>query len=98
MAQMEFELVYDDVAIRHVCYFVTGTAPGNIFQVLLSGTNAFNRAINLTSRVFASGPEDRGSIPGRMIPKTLKMAPDAALLNTQHYKIRIKDKVEQSKE
>ena len=51
------------------------------------------------SRVFANGPEDRGSIPCRVMPKTfLKMALDASLLNTQHYKVRIKYKVEQSKE
>ena len=53
------------------------------------------RVINLMSRVFANGPEGQGSIPGRDIPKTQKMALDAALFNTQHYKVRIKDKVEQ---
>ena len=50
------------------------------------------------SRVFANGPGDRGSILGRVIPKTQKMVLDAALLNTQHYKLSIKGKVEQSKE
>ena len=35
---------------------------------------------------------------GRVIPKTQKMVLDAALLNTQHYKVRIKGKVEQSRE
>ena len=49
-------------------------------------------------RVFAYGPGDPGSIPGRVIPKTLKMVFDAALLNTQCYKVRIKGKVEQSRE
>ena len=48
--------------------------------------------------VFASGPGDLGSIPGRVIPKTQKMVLDASLLNTQHYKVRIKGKVEQSRE
>ena len=48
--------------------------------------------------VFANGPEDRGSIPGRVIPKTQKMVLDAALLNTQHYKVRIKGKVDQFRE
>ena len=52
----------------------------------------------LMSRVFANGSGDRGSILGRVIPKTQKMVPDAALLNTQHYKIRIKSKVEQTRE
>ena len=50
------------------------------------------------SRVFANGPKDQGSIPGRVIPKTQKMVLDASLLNTQHYQVRIKDKVEQSRE
>ena len=34
----------------------------------------------------------------RVIPKTQKMVLDAALLNTQHYKVRIKSKVQQSRE
>ena len=50
------------------------------------------------SRMFANGPGDWGSIPGRVIPKTQKIVLDATLLNTQHYKVRIKGKVEQSKE
>ena len=54
--------------------------------------------IGLAVRVFANGPEDLGSIPGRVIPKTQKMVLDASLLNTQHYKVRIKGKVEQSRE
>ena len=56
------------------------------------------RAIGLMTRAFAIGPGDRGSIPGRVIPKTQKMVLDADLLNTQHYKVRIKSKVEQSRE
>ena len=56
------------------------------------------RAIRKMIRVFANGPGDRSSIPGRVTPKTKKMVVDAALLNTQHYKVWIKDKVEQSKE
>ena len=50
------------------------------------------------SRAFAKGPGDQGSILGRVIPKTFKMALDATLLNTQHYKVRIKGKKEQSRE
>ena len=56
------------------------------------------RIIGLMSRVFANGPEDWGSIPGRAIPKTQKIVLDVALLNTQHYKVRIKGIVEQSRE
>ena len=49
-------------------------------------------------RVFANGPGELGSITGRVIPKTLKMVLDATLHNTQHYKVTIKGKVEQSRE
>ena len=49
-------------------------------------------------RVFVNGPGDLGLIPGRVIPKTLKMVLDASLLNTQHYNVRIKGKVEKSRE
>ena len=48
--------------------------------------------------VFAHGPGDLGSIPGRVMPKTQKMVLDASLLNTQHYKVGMKDKVKQSRE
>ena len=41
--------------------------------------------VGLMSRVFANGPGDRDSIPGRVIPKTRKMVLDATLLNTQYY-------------
>ena len=50
------------------------------------------------SRMFVQGLDDRGSILGRVIPKTQKMVLYAALLNAQHYKVMIKDKVEQSRE
>ncbi len=54
--------------------------------------------ISLAVRVFTNGPGDRGSIPARVIPKTQKLVLDASLLNTQHYKVWIKGKVEQSRE
>ena len=56
------------------------------------------RLIVQVDRVFANGPGDLGSIPDRVIPKTLKMLLDTSLLNTQQYKVRIKGKVEQSRE
>ena len=49
-------------------------------------------------RVFANRPGDVGSIPGQVIPKTQKMVLDASLFNTQHYKVQINRKVEQSRE
>ena len=57
-----------------------------------------NWAIGLTNRVFANCLGDWGSIPGWVIPKTQKMVFDDSLFNTQHYKIRIKGKVEQPRE
>ena len=50
------------------------------------------------SRVLASGPGDRGLIPGRVIPKTQKMLLDAVILNNQYYSVRIKGNLEQSRE
>ena len=46
------------------------------------------------SRVFANGPRDWGSL----CAKDSKMVLDAALLNTLQFKVRIKGKVEQSRE
>ena len=60
--------------------------------------HAFVPDIGLVVRMFTNGQGDLGSIPGRVIPKTQKMVLDASLLNTQHYKVQIKGKVEQSRE
>ena len=49
-------------------------------------------------RVFANGPVDMGSIPGRVLLKTQKTVLDVVLFNTQYYKVWIKGKVEQSRE
>ena len=46
--------------------------------------------------MFVNDLGDLGSIPGCIIPKTLKIVLDTSLLNTQKYKVRIKGKVEQS--
>ena len=54
--------------------------------------------IGIMVRVFANGLRYLGSIPGHVIPKTQKMVLDTPLLNTQHYKVRIKGKVGQSRE
>ena len=67
-------------------------------SLLIASLLFFIPDIGLGVRVFANGPGDLGSIPGRVIPKTQKMVLDASLLNTQHYKVRIKGKVEQSRE
>ena len=56
-------------------------------------TNCLNWSNVLVGRVFADGLGDWSWD----IPKTQKMVLDASLLNTQHYKVRIKGKVEKSK-
>ena len=40
------------------------------------------KLIVLVGRVFAYGPGDMGSIPGCVIPKTLKMVLNTSLFNT----------------
>ena len=57
-----------------------------------------NRLIGLVGRVFINDSGDLGSIPGQVIPKTLKMVLVISLLNTQQYKVRIEGKVEQFRE
>ena len=49
-------------------------------------------------RMLANGPKNLGSLPGRVIPMTLKIVLDNSLLNTPEHKVRIKGKVEQSRE
>ena len=45
--------------------------------------------IGFVGKVFANGPGDWGLIPGRVIPKTLKVVLDTSLLNTRQYKVHI---------
>ena len=54
--------------------------------------------MNPVGRVFANGPGNLGSIPVRIIPKTLKMVLDTSFPNTPQYKVHFKGKVEQSRE
>ena len=53
--------------------------------------------IDLIIRVFASGPGNKGSFSGRIIPKIQKMGLDISLLKT-HHKVRFEGKVELSRE
>ena len=57
-------------------------SPGPFANTLL-----INQAVGLMSWGLANGPGNRSSIPSRVL--------DASLLNTQHYKVHIKGKVEQ---
>ena len=52
----------------------------------------------MIARVFANGPGDLGSILRLSHAKVFKILLDPSLLNTQHYEVRIKGKVEQSRE
>ena len=54
--------------------------------------------MGLVGRVFANCLGNLGSIPCRVITKTLKMVLDTSLVSTQQYKVCIKGKVEQSRE
>ena len=48
--------------------------------------------------MFSDGAGDQVSIPDRVIPKIQEMVLYVFLLNTQYYKVRIKSKMEQSRE
>ena len=68
-------------------------------MMMMTTKNGVSRVfIGLLERVFAKALGYLSLIPGHVIPKTLKMVLDTFLLNTQQYKVRIKGKVEQSKE
>ena len=67
-------------------------------SLLLNFTSSTFQLISLVGRVIASDPGDLGSIPGRIIPKIFKMVLDTSLLNTQQHKVRIKSKVDKSRE
>ena len=56
----------------------------------------YYRLLYTYTEPLANDPGDRASIPGQVIPKTQKIVLDVALVSTQHYKVRIKGKVEQS--
>ena len=53
------------------------------------------RPIGLAVRVLVNGPGDWGLIPGRVLPKSQKWY---SLLNTKHYTVWMKGKVEQSRQ
>ena len=58
----------------------------------------FEPDIGIMVREFANGPGDLSLIPCRVIPKTQNMVLDATLHNTQHYKVSVKGKLDQSRE
>ena len=66
-----------------------------VYKKKLYKVDCLQRKVGIMVRVFPNSLVDLGSIPGRVIPKTQKMVLDSSLLNTQHYKVWIKDKVGQ---
>ena len=54
--------------------------------------------IVLVAKIFMNGRGDWDPILSWVILKAQKMVLDASLLSTQHYKVEIKSKVEQSRE
>ena len=66
-------------------------------MIICNQLHLTNRAIVLMIIVFANGPGNWCSIPSRVIPKTQKWFLRLPCL-TQHYKVRIKGKIEQSRE
>ena len=85
-------------SLQHSLFFTDSLSLTHISSCPLSTMRRPHPIYGPLVRVFANGPGDLGSIPGRVIPKTLKMELDTTLLNTQHYKVRFKGKVEQSRE
>ena len=65
---------------------------------LTSIASKVNRAIGQLCRVFGNEPEDWVSIPGRTLPKAQRWYLMLPRFNTPHYMVRIKGKVEQSRE
>ena len=63
----------------YICSVVKGD-PKAPFSIAI--TSRYYWLIGLVSRVFVSRPGHLGSIPGRVIPKTLKMVLDTFLLNS----------------
>ena len=86
------------ITIKIIAIISTFRTAFIINTTIINATTTNTPDIGLAVRVFANGPGDLGSVPGRVIPKSQKMVLDASLLNTQHYKVRIKGKVEQSRE
>ena len=79
--------VFCDVFSFLACYFFCAI-------LLTFGSVSFSHfiVICIMVRVFANVPGDLGLISGPVMTKTQKMGLDASLLNTQHYKLRIKGK------
>ena len=92
--------IYQILTIRRI---IEGTRARKLEATLLSIDfakalfNTIDRLIGLVGKEFVNCLRDLGSIPDRVIPKTLKMVLHTSLFNTQQH-VHIKGKVEQSRE
>ena len=86
------------MSFQRECITILNTTSTNSCTVIYISWRKHEPGIGMMVRLFTNGPGDLGSIPGRVIPKTQKMVLDASLLNTKHYKVQIKGKVEQARE
>ena len=77
-------------------HYTTGTSNSLTFDYSILQNNIYTIAHH--SVVFTNGPVDQDSIPGRVIRKTQKRVFDTSLINTQHYTVPIKGKMEHSSE
>ena len=72
-------------------------APKPLPPLVVSPSRRLNGPDSANGRASASGAGVVGSIPGRAIPKALKMVPVATLLGAQHYKASTGSPLTQSK-
>ena len=96
IARLEFERAYYDSVVQRFNHHTTRYELNPGLLDLWRTLDSFGQCMMV--KVFANGPGDLGSIQGLFILKTQKMVLDASLLNTQHYKVRIKCKAEKSRE
>ena len=80
--------IYCDSTKQYVCGWRTHTHTHTHIYIYI-----YILKIGMIFKEFANGPGDLGSIVGQVLPKIKN-----ALLNSQHYKLRIKGKVEWSRE
>ena len=80
------------IGVTFICWFWYTSVNLGIKVANFSFVLFFWLFFILTLLVFSIGQGDRSLIPDRVIPKTQKMVLDVSLLNTEHYKVRIKGK------
>ena len=80
-------LVWPGLVLWHINHCRLLHAKSIFIYINISISRTFVKHVVLMSRVFANGSRDPISIPGRIIPKTLKMVLDPALFNC-HLRIK----------